>query len=243
MCSAKIARTTRRFRCSAPTPDGVFDSHVIRIADLKGNICVHPEADETFPRLKSQQRGVLQQMFGVNDPMIQRALTEPANLGYIKNVLGLTELVIPGEESRNKQLREIQQLLASAPIVISLHPSGVAHIEPVPSDVGAQQAAPQLGAMSESGAAGAGSGPQTQQAEAGFPESPVTSHQSLPLVLPSVPVDQLLDDHAVEFEECKRWANSDAGQAARMTNPAGFANVRAHAEAHLRAIRGPSGPS
>src|SRR6202048_4242499 len=79
-------------------PDGVFDSHVIRIADLKGNICVHPEADETFPRLKSQQRGVLQQMFSINDPMIQRALTQPANLGYIKNVLGLTELVIPGEE-------------------------------------------------------------------------------------------------------------------------------------------------
>jgi hypothetical protein len=55
-------------------------------------------------------------------------------------------------------------------------------------------------------------------------------------VLPSVPVDQLLDDHAVEFEECKRWANSEAGQSARMTNPAGFANVRAHAEAHLRAM-------
>jgi hypothetical protein len=56
-------------------------------------------------------------------------------------------------------------------------------------------------------------------------------------VLPSVPIDQLLDDHATEFEECKRWANSDAGQAARMTNPAGFANVRAHAEAHLRAMQ------
>jgi hypothetical protein len=55
-------------------------------------------------------------------------------------------------------------------------------------------------------------------------------------VLPSVPVDQLLDDHAVEFEECKRWANSEAGQSAHMTNPAGFANVRAHAEAHLRAM-------
>jgi len=106
-------------------PDGVFDSHVIRIADLKGNICVHPEADETFPRLKSQQRGVLQQMFGISDPMIQRALTEPANLGYIKNVLGLTELVIPGEDSRNKQLREIQQLLASAPIVIEIHVTDV----------------------------------------------------------------------------------------------------------------------
>jgi len=229
-------------------PDGVFDSHVIRIADLKGNISVHPEADETFPRLKSQQRGVLLQMFGINDPMIQRALSEPANLGYIKNVLGLTELVIPGEESRNKQLREIQQLLASAPIVISMHPSGVAHIEPAPSEIGAQQARPgeqvapkpaRLGepaATSEGGAARVSPGPQTQQAGEGFHESPVTSHQSLSLVLPSVPVDQLLDDHAVEFEECKRWANSDAGQAARMTNPAGFANVRAHAEAHLRAM-------
>jgi hypothetical protein len=56
------------------------------------------------------------------------------------------------------------------------------------------------------------------------------------LVLPSVPVDQLLDDHAVEFEECKRWANSEAGQSTKMTNPAGFANVRAHTEAHLRAM-------
>src|SRR4029077_13665618 len=112
------------------------------IADLKGNISVHPEADETFPRLKSQQRGVLQQMFSINDPMIQRALTEPANMGYIKNVLGLTELVIPGEESRNKQLREIQQLLASAPIVIYLHPSGAAHVESDPSAVVEQHAVP-----------------------------------------------------------------------------------------------------
>jgi hypothetical protein len=244
-------------------PDGVFDSHVIRIADLKGNICVHPEADETFPRLKSQQRGVLQQMFSLNDPMIQRALTEPANLGYIKNVLGLTELVIPGEESRNKQLREIQQLLASAPIVISLHPSGAVHIEPaqaaVPSPLGAQlypeqsrgEAAPQPGTIANSAqssrpeaagvAAGVeGPGQNAARADSTPHESAVTSHQSPPLVLPSVPVDQLLDDHAVEFEECKRWANSDAGQAARMTNPAGFANVRAHAEAHLRAISRPT---
>jgi hypothetical protein len=227
--------------------DGIFDSRAIRLADLKGNICVHPEADETFPRLKSQQRGVLQQLFTINDPVLQRALVEPANLGYIKNVLGLTELVIPGEDSRNKQLREIQQLLASAPIVVEV-PGSIASGEPPrtvisseartagpprvlgaenlsSSPVGAQHAAPQLGEVSAPG-------PVT----APEPQSPVTNHQSPTLVLPSVPVDQLLDDHATEFEECKRWANSDAGQAARMTNPAGFANVRAHAEAHLRAM-------
>jgi hypothetical protein len=193
-------------------PDGVLDARTIRIADLKGNIHVHPEADETFPRLKSQQRGVLQQLFGVNDPVIQQALTEPANLGYIKNVLGLSEMVIPGEDSRNKQLREIQQLLAAAPIIISSNESGAVHVAPGFS--------PAPG--------------QSSSADAGVSTKNSAGHSLL--VLPSVPIDEVLDDHAAEFEECKRWANSEAGQAARMTNPAGFANVRAHAEAHLRAM-------
>jgi hypothetical protein len=223
--------------------DGVFDSRAIRIADLKGNICVHPEADETFPRLKSQQRGVLQQLFGINDPVIQKALTEPANLGYIKNVLGLTEMVIPGEDSRNKQLREIQQLLASAPIAVSIPVSHVAEkTEHAPSFVGATLGSPgENGDEASAGGAPTGSGqaspaPTTAPSGRSPHGSSVMGPQSPTLVLPSVPVDQLLDDHATEFEECKRWANSDAGQAARMTNPAGFANVRAHAEAHLRAM-------
>jgi len=219
-------------------PDGVFDSRAIRIADLKGNICVHPEADETFPRLKSQQRGVLQQMFAINDPVIQRALTEPANLGYIKNVLGLTEMVIPGEDSRNKQLREIQKLLASPPIVISLHPAGVAHVEPQSTTAQGPMSVPNVGATLGSpganGAEASAGGASPAPTSAGGGAAPGGGTHTL--VLPSVPVDQLLDDHAVEFEECKRWANSEAGQAAHMTNPAGFANVRAHAEAHLRAM-------
>jgi hypothetical protein len=51
-------------------------------------------------------------------------------------------------------------------------------------------------------------------------------------IVSTVPVDELLDDHATEFEECRRWASSDAGQIARAQNPAGFANVRAHAAEH-----------
>jgi len=232
-------------------PDGVLDARSIRTADLKGNIAVHPEADETFPRLKSQQRGVLQQLFTINDPVLQRALTEPANLGYIKNVLGLAEMVIPGEDSRNKQLREIRQLLASAPIVVNLpvnpHSSSASPPVGASAAAGALQSAPQesgvgatLGSPGADGgeapADGARSAPTRATSQGSLHESPVASHQSHTLVLPSVPVDQLLDDHAVEFEECKRWANSEAGQSARMTNPAGFANVRAHTEAHLRAM-------
>jgi DNA-directed RNA polymerase subunit RPC12/RpoP len=202
-------------------PDGVFDSRLIRLADLKGNIQAHPEADETFPRLKSQQRGVLQQLFSINDPVIQRALTEPANIGYIKNVMGLNELVVPGEDSRNKQLREIQQLLASAPIIVpTISPVISSEARNLSSSGGGREEQRD----SSSPVAGAAAAPNDHEASAGV------------LLLPSVPVDELLDDHASEFEECKRWANSDAGQSARMTNPAGFANVRAHAQAHLRAM-------
>jgi hypothetical protein len=55
-------------------------------------------------------------------------------------------------------------------------------------------------------------------------------------VISTVRVDELLDDHATEFEECRRWASSDAGQIARAQNPAGFANVRAHAAEHAAAL-------
>jgi len=98
--------------------DGIFRSRWIRLADLKGNVFAHPESDESFPRQKSQQRAVLQQLMSVPDPLVQRALTDPANIGYIKNCLGLAELVVPGEDARVKQMREIQQLLASAPLIV-----------------------------------------------------------------------------------------------------------------------------
>jgi hypothetical protein len=179
-------------------PGGEFESHWIRLADLKGNIQAYPESDETFPRLKSQQRGVVQQLMASSDPLIQQALADPANIGFVKNVLGLSDLVVPGEDSRNKQLREIEILMHSAPVAQA---SACA-----PSDEG-------------------------ETAHRLKPVPPETCH-----LIPSVPVDLLFDNHAVELEECRRWANSDAGQIARIENPAGFANVRAHAEAHLRAI-------
>jgi len=62
-------------------PGGEFESHWIRLADLKGNIQAYPESDETFPRLKSQQRGVVQQLMASSDPLIQQALADPANIG------------------------------------------------------------------------------------------------------------------------------------------------------------------
>ncbi len=136
---------------------------------------------------------------GTSDPMIAQALSDPENIGFIKGVFGLSELVVPGEDAREKQLREISQLLASAPIVV---------------------ATPAAGSSADDGRA-ANSNANRRM-----------SH----VELPSVPIDELLDDHAAELAEVRRWASSDAGQVARMQNPAGFANVRAHAAAHQMAL-------
>jgi hypothetical protein len=175
-------------------PGGEYESRWIRLADLKGNLQAYPESDETFPRLKSQQRAVIQQLMASSDPLIQQALADPTNIGFVKSVLGLSDLVVPGEDSRNKQLREIDLLLGGAPI-----------------------------SRQEPG------GKEARGNEAGGREA--GDH-----LVPSVPVDLLLDDHVVELEECRRWANSDAGQVAHVENPVGFANVRAHAAAHLGAL-------
>ena len=202
---------------------GQFEANFIRLADLKGNIQAHPESDETFPRLKSQQRAVLQQLMTSADPTIQAALREPANLGFIKSLIGLGELVVPGEDARTKQLREIQQLLTAGPMVVPV----------------ARRKTREHGGRPEADDMETTREPvSTLNADAGASDSGVdaaTSGGEMHLI-PTVPVDELLDDHATEFEECRRWASSDAGQIARAQNPAGFANVRAHAGEHAMAV-------
>jgi len=219
-------------------PGGEFESHWIRLADLKGNIQAYPESDETFPRLKSQQRGVVQQLMASSDPLIQQALADPANIGFVKSVLGLSDLVVPGEDSRNKQLREIEMLMHSAPILVQAAGGG--------EQVVGEGKTPTLRETREGWGTQQTSTPDTHNPTPDtynptpetynptpetYNPTPDTYHP-----LPSLPVDLLFDNHGVELEECRRWANSDAGQVARIENPAGFANVRAHAEAHLRAI-------
>lgn len=172
-----------------------FKSKWIRLADLKGNIMVQPEEDETFPALRSQIRGALTQLMEAakDNDVVAKALTAPANMTYIKGVLGLRDLQNPGEDSRTKQLREIEDLLKSAPTTLPPPPS-----QPGPD---------------------------------GQPGPP-----QQPQIVPTVPIDDFLDDHDIELESLKEWANSDDGQTARIDNPQGFANVRAHGMAHAQAI-------
>ncbi len=94
-----------------------FESKWIRLADLKGNLFSYPETDEQYPTLWSQQRAVLLQLLGSPDPQMQAVLAHPENTALIKRLIGLEEFVIPDEESRTKQYREISQLVAEHPLV------------------------------------------------------------------------------------------------------------------------------
>lgn len=94
-----------------------FESKWIRLADLKGNLFSYPETDEQYPTLWSQQRAVLMQLMTNPDPQIQAVMAHPENMALIKRMIGLEEFVIPDEESRTKQYREIAQLVAETPIV------------------------------------------------------------------------------------------------------------------------------
>jgi len=123
-------------------------------------------------------------------------------MALLKRLIGLEEFVIPDEESRTKQYREIAQLLAEAPIVARSRASA-------PAETGEE-----IGAEGSGGAGAFAVAPDVE------------------LALPSVMPDEFADNHAVELETCMRWFSSDAGQVAKLENPTGYTNVRAHALFH-----------
>jgi hypothetical protein len=67
---------------------------------------------------------------------------------------------------------------------------------------------------------------QGQPASAGPMPNPATGQEES-----TVPI-QPLDRDDLEFETCVDWASSDAGMEAAEQNPAGYADVMAHAAAH-----------
>lgn len=161
---------------------GDFESKWIHLADLQGHIQTYDDPDENFPELPGQVKAVLQGL--LDDPVIGPMLmSEPGNIGRMKDMFGLRDFNVPGEDSRIKQMREISVLLQGAPMPGGMDPMS------------------------------------------GMPTPPQST----------VPIDPVFDDNKAEAAECKRWANSDAGQTAKQQNPAGFENVVAHFIEHMTA--------
>ena len=110
----------------------------IRLSELDGEIGqVVSESSDKVPLTWVQVASRLEQLMQQpNNPMMQ-VLMHPNNLGFVSNALGFRDLEIPGEGDRNKQLREIKELLkgqATPPDQLPPEMSQMAGINyPIPS--------------------------------------------------------------------------------------------------------------
>lgn len=96
---------------------GGYVTVMIKLAELNGRIGdVELETSETLPITDEQKRDVLMKLIELNNPEVLQMLALPENIPMVRKIVGLDNFFIPGEDSRAKQLEEIQQLMASNPI-------------------------------------------------------------------------------------------------------------------------------
>jgi hypothetical protein len=183
-----------------------------QVKDLtKGKFHCFPDTDTNFPETATAMRQtvmVLQQM-AVGNPRLQQFLSVPDNFARQQMILGIADWIDPETEARDKQLREIEQLLKSPPI------------PPSPDE---------LAAASNAYGTAVGIAHGT-----GNPPPPPPDPKMLmeKLSKPSVPIDEQYDFHQFEFAEVQNWLSSEKRvEEEEKGNALGIENVRLHGLAH-----------
>ena len=180
---------------------------------------VYTDSDENFPESWTQKKNTFMMllMAAEKNPMSFAAslLKDPNNMAFGKYMLGIPELEIPQEASRNKQLREIGKLLKAVPQV---NPQF-------------QQATAVVQKLSKQAMASGDPGMQQQIQDL------QQKLQGMPQLVSSVPIDEDYDDHATEYQEVVDWINSPEGQKIKENKPQQFRNVRLHGLEHQAALQ------
>lgn len=88
----------------------------IRMNEVDGNVGdVYPESSEQFPVSWAQQREILMQLIQMQNPMIEAVISDPNNRSQVASILGLSNITMPGDQDRMKQLNEISLLIKGEP--------------------------------------------------------------------------------------------------------------------------------
>jgi regulator of replication initiation timing len=219
----------------------------VRKASLtKGNFRAFPDTESGFPETTSAKRNTLT---GVGtqlaaSPLAAQIFGSPDNVAFMLREYGLTELVIPEAEARNKQLREIETLLAQPPMLsqplaaMMAEGAGVQSIlDAIKTQAAEAEQQQQIQQAAQTIAA-------TAQGTA--PPPPPTPVDPTTLARSSVPVWDS-DYHIWEAKKCRDWLSSDernteetigrpsadpADQGALKPNIAGILNVVLHKLEH-----------
>lgn len=103
--------------------DGSFINVFLRKAELEGKIGrVELEASENLPLNWNQRKDVVMALLQSNNPQVMSLLSDPENLYFLKDAIGLDGFNIPGENDREKQHEEIKLLLNTEPLTLPPSP-------------------------------------------------------------------------------------------------------------------------
>jgi hypothetical protein len=90
----------------------------IRTSELNGEIGkVESEVSDQFPLTWDSKRAAFLELLGMNKPMFDQIVFDPNNATLTSSVIGIPDLKFPGAADREKQLREIGQLIQGQPIM------------------------------------------------------------------------------------------------------------------------------
>lgn len=114
-----------------------FASKYIRLQDLKGNIIAEPEADEDFPATWSEIRSNIQELITGNPDLANVFLSDPANSPILRKFIADPTVILPAEDNREKQYREIDELLTAEPMMVPdpMSPEGIKFLPTVMPEV------------------------------------------------------------------------------------------------------------
>jgi hypothetical protein len=190
----------------------------IQAEDLKGNFLAYPATDENFPESHTAVQNRLTALWtdATSNPTVGEFLYTPDNLEVFLHAFGVKGFYLPQVAARDKQLGEIVELLAGAPI-------------PNPK---IKQARIQLQQLQAEAASNPDPAIQTQIAA-------VTKLATgLPLMVSSVEIGRY-DDNDIEFKTCVKILNSARGRKLKNGTDAeqmGYKNLELHASEHEAAL-------
>lgn len=96
---------------------GNFVNTFIKRSELSGKIGdVELEAADQLPITEEQQKDIILQLMQLNNAEVFEALVAPENLPFVRKIVRIPQFRLPGENDRQKQYEEINELINSVPI-------------------------------------------------------------------------------------------------------------------------------
>jgi len=182
--AVQLAARCRKKSIRAAISSSNHDIISIELSDLKGNVLSYPEEDANFPESWNQRQARYQQLLldAPTNPLVMKLLALPKNLKAAKDAIGMAEFEIPEADAYDKQLGEMDVLLATGP-------------NPNPQKVQLQeQLKAQQDEQVKEARLGIAANPQNGQ----FLQAMQQQIQQLPDFISTVPIDKETDNHDAE---------------------------------------------